>query len=159
MTLNEALIIFKSWQDYMEIADKFFRLMLPIPESFLPYPADILEEALNIVAKHYFANGFYAREMTMPKGCALVGKIHKSEHLCIVSKGAVDIASEERTERISAPYTYVSKPGAKRAIYAHEDTVWTTVHMSDEIDVEKLEDELIAESYLQLESEDKLCLG
>ena len=57
MTLNEALIIFKSWQDYMEIADKFFRLMLPIPESFLPYPADILEEALNIVAKHYFDSG------------------------------------------------------------------------------------------------------
>ena len=53
MTLNEALIIYKSWQDYMEIGDKFFRLMLPIPESFLPYPADILEEALNIVAEHY----------------------------------------------------------------------------------------------------------
>lgn len=57
MTLNEALIIYKSWQDYMEIGDKFFRLMLPIPESFLPYPADILEEALNIVAEHYFDSG------------------------------------------------------------------------------------------------------
>jgi hypothetical protein len=57
MTLNDALVIFKSWQDYMEIADKFNRLMLPVPESFLPYPADILEEALNIVAKHYFDSG------------------------------------------------------------------------------------------------------
>ena len=116
-------------------------------------------EQIDIPIKHYFANGFYAREMTMPQGCALVGKIHKSEHLCIVSKGVVDIASEERTERIAAPYTYVSKPGAKRAIYAHEDTVWTTVHMSDETDVEKLEDELIAESFTQLEKEVKLCLG
>lgn len=57
MTLNQALVIFESWQDYMEITDKFFRLMLPVPESFLPYPADILEEALNIVAKHYFDSG------------------------------------------------------------------------------------------------------
>lgn len=31
--------------------------MLPIPESFLPYPADVLEEALNIVAEHYFDSG------------------------------------------------------------------------------------------------------
>ena len=57
MTINEAQVIFKSWQDYMEIADKFKRLMLPVPESFLPYPADVLEEALNIIAKHYFDSG------------------------------------------------------------------------------------------------------
>jgi len=57
MTINEAQVIFKSWQDYMEIADKFNRLMLPVPESFLPYPADVLEEALNIIAKYYFDSG------------------------------------------------------------------------------------------------------
>jgi len=57
MTINEAQVIFKSWQDYMEIADKFSRLMLPVPESFLPYPADVLEEALIIIAKYYFDSG------------------------------------------------------------------------------------------------------
>lgn len=57
MTKNEALVIFKCWQDYMEIAEKFHRLMLPVPESFLPYPADVLEEALNIIAKSYFDSG------------------------------------------------------------------------------------------------------
>lgn len=57
MTIIEAHVIFKSWQDYMEIAEKLNHLMLPIPESFLPYPADVLEEALNIVAEHYFDSG------------------------------------------------------------------------------------------------------
>lgn len=57
MKINEAQEIFKSWQDYMEIADKFHRLMLPIPESFLPYPADVLEEALHIILKYYFDSG------------------------------------------------------------------------------------------------------
>ena len=57
MEMNEAKMIFKSWQDYMEIADKFNRLMLPVPESFLPYPANVLEEALNIIAKYYFDSG------------------------------------------------------------------------------------------------------
>jgi len=119
-----------------------------------------LEQA-DIPVKHYFADGFYAREMRMPKNCTVVGKIHKSEHICIISKGCVDVVSKEKTEKLTAPYTYISKPGAKRAIYAHSETVWTTVHMSEETDVEKLEDELIAESFQQLETKevDKLCHG
>lgn len=113
---------------------------------------------LDIPIRHHFANGFYAREMTMPKGSAVVGKVHKSEHLCIVSQGTVDLVSEEKSETISAPYTYVSQPGAKRVIYAHEETVWTTVHMSDETDVDKLEADLVAESYLELDPEVYKCL-
>ena len=109
---------------------------------------------LEIPVNHYFANGFYAREMLMPAGSAVVGKIHKSEHLCIISAGSVEVVSGEKSEFISAPYTYVSQPGAKRAIYAFEDTVWTTVHMNDETDVEKLEQELVTESFGDL-----LCLS
>lgn len=105
---------------------------------------------VEIPIRHYHANGFYAREMRMPSGCTLVGKIHKSEHLCIISKGCVTVVSEEFEGTIEAPYTYVSKPGAKRAIVSHTDTVWTTVHMTETQDVETLEKELIAESYQAL---------
>lgn len=116
-------------------------------------------DQVEIPIKHYYANGFYAREMTMPPGVALIGKIHKSEHICIVSKGEVTVMSEEFEGKIQAPYTYVSKPGAKRALYSHTEVVWTTIHMTDEEDLAKLEDELIAESYNALPQEDKLCLG
>lgn len=112
-------------------------------------------EQVEIPIKNYFANGFYAREMTMPAGVALVGKIHKSEHLCIVSKGRVKVVSEEFEGIIEAPYTYVSKPGAKRAIYSLDETVWTTVHMTGTTDLDELENELIAESYQALESEQR----
>ena len=57
MTKEDAWIIFESWQKYMEFADKFSKLMLTIPASFLPYPSDTLEEALNIIAKDYFDSG------------------------------------------------------------------------------------------------------
>src|SRR4030042_4110955 len=57
MTKEEARKIFKSWQDYMEIADKLHKLFCHVPESFLPYPVDTLEEALNITAKDYFDSG------------------------------------------------------------------------------------------------------
>ena len=57
MTLNEAEKILRSWQDFMEIADKSFRLQLPIPDSFLPYPKEAIEEGLNIMSKFYFNSG------------------------------------------------------------------------------------------------------
>lgn len=57
MTFEEANKIFKRWQSYQEIADKLGQLFIVVPESFLPYPVEILEEALNIVAKGYFDSG------------------------------------------------------------------------------------------------------
>ena len=57
MTFEEADKIFKSWQNYIEIADKMKKIFSSIPESFLPYPADILADALNIVAKQYLDDG------------------------------------------------------------------------------------------------------
>ena len=57
MTKEEARIIFKSWQDYIEIADKLSKIFSVVPESFLPYPVDTLEEALNITAKDFFDSG------------------------------------------------------------------------------------------------------
>lgn len=57
MTKEDAGIIYQSWQNYMEIAEKFSCLMLSVPESFLPYPVDALEEALNIIAKDFFDSG------------------------------------------------------------------------------------------------------
>ena len=57
MTFDEASKIFKSWQDYIEIADKLSKIFSVVPESFLPYPVETLEEALNMIAKHAFDSG------------------------------------------------------------------------------------------------------
>lgn len=108
-------------------------------------------EQVDIPIRHHFAEGLYAREMTMPEGAVVVGKIHKCEHLCIISQGDVSIVSEEFTGRVQAPFTYTSKPGAKRAITAHTETVWTTVHMTHETDIETLERELVTDTYDTLE--------
>lgn len=112
--------------------------------SILDLQEKMLEQPqIDIPVKHYFANGFYAREMTMPAGSMVVGAVHLSEHLCIISKGDVSIESDELSGYFQAPYTYVSKPGAKRAIYAHSELVWTTVHMTEETDIKVLEQELV----------------
>jgi hypothetical protein len=96
---------------------------------------------------HYFSEGLYAREMTIPAGAMLTGKIHKTEHICVISKGDITFFDQNGgARRVKAPYTFVSKPGARRAGYAHEETVWTCFHVTPERDLEKLE-ELLIEKY------------
>lgn len=97
--------------------------------------------------KHHFAPGAYAREILLPKGSLVIGKIHKHSHINVISKGRVSVITETGRKELEAPCTFVSDVGTKRAVYAHEDTVWTTVHVTNETDPEKLEEEIIAKTY------------
>lgn len=102
---------------------------------------------LDCPLRHHFAPGAYAREILLPKGSLVIGKIHKHAHINVVSQGRVSVMTEFGRMDIEAPCTFVSQVGTKRAVYAHEDTVWTTVHVTTETDLEKLEDEIIAKTY------------
>lgn len=107
---------------------------------------------LEIKTTHYFSNGIYAREIFIPKGTLLTGKIHKTEHLNICSQGDISVLTEDGIKRIKAPFTMSCRPGTKRVGYAHEDTVWTTIHGTHETDLKMLESELIAKSHDQVKS-------
>lgn len=118
-----------------------------------------LDEQIEIPVQHHFSKGIYAREMQMPKGSLLVGKIHKHENLSILSAGEVSVLSQDGIKRFSAPYTFVATAGAKRVIYAHADAVWTVIHGTDETDVEKIEEEFIAKDYEEIIFLEAKCLG
>lgn len=105
------------------------------------------DEKLDIPVNHHFSKDVYAREMVVPKGTVLVGKIHKYQNLNILSKGEVSILSIDGSIRVKAPYTFVGSPGSKRLFYMHEETVWTTIHGTSEADVEKIEESFIAKNY------------
>lgn len=104
--------------------------------------------------KHVFAPGAYAREIFIPKDTLVVGKIHRHSHLNMLMKGKVSVLTEEGPKTLEAPLTMVSPAGTKRVVYTHEDTIWVTVHLTNETDLEKIEDQIIAKSY-----EDFLGLG
>lgn len=117
---------------------------------------------IEIETKHYFADGLYAREIFIPKGTLLTGKIHLFEHLNVISKGDISVMTDDGIKRIVAPAMIISKPGIKRVGYAHEDTVWTTIHACKETDVDKAEALLVVETYEQFAlaaGEDKPCLS
>ncbi len=96
-----------------------------------------------IPTAHTFGPGFYARTITLAPGTVLTGKIHSTEHIFIVSKGDITLVSEEGKRRVQAPFQMVSKPGTKRAGYAHTETVCTNVHITTETDLVRLEAQLI----------------
>jgi hypothetical protein len=101
---------------------------------------------LEIPVRHWFAPGMYAREVTIPAGVCLTGKIHKFPHLNIISAGDISVLTEEGVKRIKAPFTLLSPAGVKRVGYAHTETVWTTIHATTETDLAKLEEHFIAPS-------------
>jgi hypothetical protein len=101
---------------------------------------------------HYHCEGNYAREIFIPKDSCVVGKIHKHEHINVISKGKCLVVTEDGREELEAPLTFISKPGIKRAVYALEDVVWTTIHPVESTDLEEIEDEVIAPSYDDLDN-------
>jgi hypothetical protein len=99
---------------------------------------------------HHFAPGLYARKMLIPGGTVLTGAVHKTEHICIVS-GDISVTTDDGMKRITDAHAILSsKPGAKRAGYAHADTYWTTIHATDETDLDKLVVELTESTNQQL---------
>ncbi len=124
-------------------------------EAFEDQIRKLPEVELKVV--HRFSDGVYARELHIPKGTVLTGHIHKYTNLNIMSKGDLSIRMEDGVKRVKAPFTVVSPPGTKRIAYAHEDTIWTTIHGTDETDIDAIEDHFIAhscdeyEAFLRLE--------
>ncbi len=98
---------------------------------------------------HHWADGQYGREIFIRAGSLLVGKIHKHSHLNIISMGECTVITEFGLSRIKAPKTFVSQPGTKRALYAHTDTIWTTVHVTDKTTEAEAEEEIIAKDYAE----------
>jgi hypothetical protein len=98
--------------------------------------------------QHVFAPGCYARTIFIPAGTFVVGKIHKHQHINVLSQGDVSVFTEGAgVEHLRGPLTMSSAPGTKRALLAHTDVTWTTIHVTDLTDLDEIEDYVIAKTY------------
>lgn len=58
MNLEEAQTIYKEWKNFLEIADKLNTIFFgKLPPSFLPYPPEIIESALNTIIEYKTKSG------------------------------------------------------------------------------------------------------
>jgi len=97
--------------------------------------------------KHSFADGCYIREIFNPANELIITKIHKKEHPFFLMEGKMSILTEDGVKHIEAPYHGITKPGTKRAIYTHTDCVFVTVHATENTDIQKIEEEVIAKDF------------
>lgn len=116
--------------------------MLNMPEAAEPAECPV---------KHMFAPGMYVREITMPAGMLVIGKIHRHAHVNIISKGAVEVVTEHGACTYTAPCSFVSEPGTQRVVHILEECIWATVHATSETDLAEIESEIIAEDFSEIE--------
>ena len=143
---ERILMTIERFVDPFETID--VREAVDIRSQILSLEKEMKKQAqLEIVPRHYIAHGLYAREITIPKGCLLTGKIHLFEHINIVSKGDISVLTDTGIKRIQAPSTFIASPGIKRVGFAHEETVWTTIHAANITDPEQAEKLLVVDSF------------
>lgn len=123
---NEKLIAI---DDYLSNIDK-----VKIIENEL-----LKHEQIEIKVKNYFVPGVYIREIFMPKGAVLTGKIHKYPQFHVITSGCLDILIDGQMVRLKAPMTIMSPAGAKRLAIANEDTYWLMVHGTWQTDIDEIE--------------------
>ena len=138
-----------------------FEVSLPLTET---NPAEIRKSIIgaqeylatfpqiDCKVSHHFSGDSYAREILLPAGSLVIGKMHKHAHVNVISKGECIVLTEEGVKRLSAPITFISSPGTKRVVYSYTDVVWTTIHVTEETNLEKIEELIISPSYNDLDA-------
>ena len=150
MSQNIAEISHTELQKYSEYQKKqkeYREKITQFQEAVENHPSKIKDvNGINPLT-HNFADGQYIREMFNPAGVLLVTKIHNRSHPFFLLKGEMSIFSQDGVERISAPYYGITKVGTKRAIYTHTECIFVTVHATDKLNIEDVEEEVIAKSF------------
>lgn len=137
--------------------------------SLVPTESDLFQiarekmstlEQVECKLEHTFTKGLYTRKIFMPKGTAVVSKIHKTQHPYVILKGKVSVhAKGDRVRTLKAGHMGITEPGTERLLLIHEDTVWVTFHPNptDEQDLEKLEEFIIQKPALCPGSQQQLA--
>ena len=116
----------------------------------------LLREVINLPqvdcpVTHHFGPSIYIREVVMPAGTVVVGKPHKTEHMCNMISGRMIVVNEDGEQlEVTAPLVFMAKKGRKTA-YILETVRFQNIFSTDETDIEKLENMLVDNSQPLLE--------
>lgn len=133
-------------------------------EAIASFQADILSkegsgEGDCLPLKHSFPEGMYVRELFIPAGTELVGKIHKHSHMNFLMSGEITVATESAgVQVLKGPMCWVGEAGCQRAGITHTDTWWINVHPnpSNTKDLEKIEEAVIVSKVKELPCRSKI---
>lgn len=102
----------------------------------------------------YVKDGYYFREMTIPKGILAIGKIHLFKHLFVILEGDLELSTDDFSQRVVAtidnPFVAIIPGNSKKIVYTHKKSVVATFHETDgkDEDKEQINDSMLASSDL-----------
>jgi hypothetical protein len=102
-----------------------------------------LPQAPGMDTDHFFAGGMYCRRMFIPKGNLIVSKVHKTEHLFIGCFGELKVAGQGDTYILKPGSVIPSVIGTKRVVMALTDVVCMTIHKTDLLSTDGLEEAIV----------------
>ena len=128
-------------------------------------PEDLLNQADVEILKlpprecplvHRFTPGLYIREIFMPKDTILTSLLHLTTHPFFVLQGDVSVYYHGvPAQRYKAPYTGITEAGTRRMLYTHEDTIWTTCHVTDLTDPDEIIESITSRDFNPLVDENE----
>jgi hypothetical protein len=99
---------------------------------------------VSMPTKHYLVNGMYARQILIPAHTAFVGRKHRIQHYFMCLKGGAMVTMDDGTiGNIKAGMVLMCQPGSQRIGVTYDDTIFVTVHRTQETDLPKIEDECV----------------
>ena len=108
------------------------------------------EAELKVPLVHKFTHGQYVRRMDASAGQLIDTKIHMQEHPFFLMMGSMSILTDKGIQRIKAPYQGITKPGTRRLMYIHEDSIFITVHATDKTTVDEVLEDIVVSEYKEL---------
>ena len=94
----------------------------------------LAHEQVEVPTTEHFINGMYGREIVIPAGTMITGRVYKEGYLDIMLSGDISVATPQGLKRLTGCHVMESPPGRKRAGYAHAETRWVTVHRTDQFE-------------------------
>lgn len=108
------------------------RKVVPTTEGIMKLQEVLLQqEQVEIPTLELVSNGLYTREIIIPAGTALISRVWLEPYIDIMVSGDITVVTPDGNKRYKGYNLFVGVPGRKRAGYAHEDTVWVTVHRTE----------------------------
>lgn len=106
---------------------------------------------VDVPVVHTVHGGMYARQVTIPAGITVTGQIYKSDHLEFMIEGDATVATECGPVRLQGFHSMSGHSGKKRAITAHKDTTWLTVHPTNGVDGDKIQNSITVFDFDELD--------
>ena len=148
-TINSQEIFFeKDGSNFKEQVERLEKIMINSGSKDV-----VVGDSEIMPLKHSFSEGIYVREIFIPKGMFVIGKIHKLCHTFFLMKGKLRMLTPNGVEEIEAPFYGNAEAGTKRVIVALEDTIFVNVHPNPQNikEMDKLEEKFIVSSYKEYE--------